>query len=413
MKTADLKQYFGNSFPALKYQNFRYFWFGQCISLIGTWMQVTALQWLVYTITKSALLLGILGVAQFGPIMIFSLFAGVFVDRYSRKKILILTQTAAMIQAFLLAIFVLIGHVVYWEILVLAVFTGFVNTLDSPARQSFMPEIVGKAALGSAIGLNMTIFNSARIIGPALAALLMARFDPGLLFLINGLSYIPVIILLYRVKVSTVEKEQSKLKVFSEIKEGLDHLRRSPIMMSAILAVLALGTFIMNYNVIIPLYAVDVLNQGVSGYGFLLSALGVGSLLGSLLVAFRKRSDGSDVKVERLFFSALIVSILFVIMNFVNNYAVALILLTIIGFVTLIFMSTANLTLQLKSSNTYRGRVMSVYSFAFLGTTPVGNLIAGAITEKFGAGLGFLICGVVTGGLILIVAAGYFYKKKS
>lgn len=398
----------GHFFPALRYQNFRYFWFGQCISLVGTWMQVTALQWLVYTITKSALLLGFLGVAQFGPIMIFSLFAGVFVDRHSKRNILIFTQVAAMIQALILSVFVLIGHVVYWEILLLAIFSGFVNTLDSPARQSFIHDLVEQRDLGSAIGLNMTIFNSARIIGPALAAIFMAKFDSGLLFLINGLSFIPVIIFLFKIKVKGTVTNKVQVKVFSEIMAGLRFIRRSPKMFSTILSVLALGTFIMNYNVIIPLYSSDVLNQGVSGYGFLMSALGVGSLLGSLLIAFRGKSE---TKMERLFASALVVSALFILLNLIHSYIIAIVLLVVIGFLTLVFMSTANLTLQINASDDYRGRVMSVYSFAFLGTTPIGNLLAGFITDQFGSGMGFLICGAITGILIIMIAIGFFVNK--
>ena len=156
------------TFPALKYRNFRYFWFGQCISLVGTWMQITAQQWLVYTLTKSALLLGLLGVAQFGPVMCLSLFAGVYVDRYPKKQLLILTQVAQMIQALVLALLVWSEHIVYWEILVLATLLGLSNTLDIPTRQSFIPDLVDRKDLRSAIGLNMAIFNSARIIGPAL-----------------------------------------------------------------------------------------------------------------------------------------------------------------------------------------------------------------------------------------------------
>ena len=399
-----------NSFPALKYRNFRYFWFGQCISLIGTWMQITALQWLVYTTTKSALLLGFLGVAQFGPVMVFSLFAGVIVDRYPKKKILIFTQSALMLQALVLALLVFLGHIVYWEILVLAVFSGFVSTLDMPARQSFIPDLVEKKHLGSAIGLNMAVFNSARIIGPALSALLMARFGPGLLFFLNGLSFIPVIIYIYKINVvDTVNKNVEK-KIFSEILEGLKLIRHSPTMLNTIFAVLAVGTFIINFNVIIPIYAVEVINQGVNGYGLLMSALGVGSLIGSLVMASKGKEES---KIQRLFASAIIVSLLLVVLYFVHSLVLAAVLLVIIGFLTLVFMSTANLTLQLHSSDAFRGRVMSVYSFALLGTTPIGNLFAGSISQKYGSGMGFLLCGVITGFLIFLILINYVIKKRA
>lgn len=399
-----------NSFPALKDRNFRYFWLGQCISLIGTWMQITALQWLVYTTTNSALLLGFLGVAQFGPVMVFSLFAGVFVDRYPKKKILIFTQAALMFQALVLALFVFSGHIVYWEILVLAIFSGFVSTLDMPARQSFIPDLVEKKHLGSAIGLNMAVFNSARIIGPALSALLMARFGPGLLFFLNGISFIPVIIYLYRINiVSNITKEVHK-NVFSEISAGLNHICQSPTMLNTIFMVLALGTFIMNFNVMIPSYAVEFLNQGVSGYGLLLSALGAGSLIGSLLIASKGKEE---TKMQRLFASAFLASFLFVVLNFIHSLLLAAGILVITGFSTLVFMSTANITLQLNSSDAFRGRVMSVYSFAFLGTTPIGNLFAGSVTQTYGPGLGFLLCGVITGVLIILIGINYRIKKRS
>lgn len=410
MKNTLIKTNLKHAFPALNYRNFRYFWFGQCISLIGTWMQITAQQWLVYTMTKSALLLGFLGVAQFGPVMVLSLFAGVFVDRYPKKQILIFTQISLMILALVLALLVFSGQIVYWEVLVLAVLSGFVNTLDMPARQSFIPDLVEKKDIGSAIGLNMTIFNSARIIGPALSALLMARFGPGLLFFLNGISFIPVIIYLYRIDVTVTIIKKVERKVFSEILEGLKHIRHSPTMLSSILSLLALGTFLMNFNVIIPLFAVDVLKQDVNGYGLLMSSLGAGALFGSLLIASKGKDD---TKMQVLFVSGLIASTLFVLLNFIHTLIIAMGLLMIIGFLTLVFMSTANLTLQINSSDAFRGRVMSVYSFAFLGTTPIGNLIAGGITEKYGAGLGFLICGVTTGFFILLIGTIYLIKTRT
>ncbi|MGV8906268.1 MAG: MFS transporter [Acetobacterium sp.] len=410
MKNALIITNLSNSFPALKYKNFRYFWFGQCISLIGTWMQITALQWLVYTTTKSALLLGFLGVAQFGPVMVFSLFAGVIVDRYPKKKILIFTQSALMLQAVILALLVFLGHIVYWEILVLAIFSGFMSTLDMPARQSFIHDLVAKKHLGSAIGLNMAVFNSARIIGPAISALLMVRFGPGLLFFFNGISFIPVIFYLYRIDVVSVIVRNIKKKVFSEILEGLQLIRQSSTMLNTIFAVLALGTFILNFNVIIPIYAVEVLKQGVSGYGMLLSALGIGSLVGSLVMAAIEKEE---TKIQRLFASALIASLLLVVLNFVHSLILAALLLVIIGFSTLVFLSTANLTLQLHSSDAFRGRVMSVYSFALLGSTPIGNLFAGSISEKYGSGMGFLLCGAITGFFIILIGINYLIKQRA
>ena len=397
------------TFPALKYRNFRYFWFGQCISLIGTWMQLTAQQWLVYTMTKSALLLGFLGVAQFGPVMCLSLFAGVIVDKYPKKWIIIFTQTTSMIQALVLGVLVWSGHIVYWEILVLASLLGLANTLDMPARQSFMPELVERKDLRSAIGLNMAVFNSARIIGPAFSALLMARFGAGLLFLLNGISFMPVISFLYRINSNFVVIKRVEKKVLTEILEGLNHIRQSTIMLSTVFSMLAFSTFVMSYNIIIPLYAAEVLKQGVRGYGLLLSASGVGSLVAALLIA--SKGNGKP-KFQMLFASALIASTLLVMLNFIHSLVLAVGLLTIFGFFTLIFMNTANFTLQLNSSDQYRGRVMSIYALAFMGTTPIGNIFAGIITEKFGSSMGFLICGVLTGFFIILIAISFVLMKR-
>lgn len=399
------------TFPALTYRNFRYFWFGQCISLIGTWAQTTAQQWLVYTLTKSAFLLGLLGAAQFGPVMFLSLFAGVFVDRYPKKKMLLFTQTALMIQAIVLALLVWSGHIVYGEVFVLAALMGLVNTLDLPARQSFMPDLVDRKDLRSAIGLNSAIVNVARMIGPALAALLMARFGAGLLFLINGISFLPVIYGLYLINIqekpSVIKKVEKNVR--TEILEGLKYIRRSPALLGAILAMLAVGTFVMNFNVVIPLFAAEVLKQGVHGYGLLLSASGAGSLVGALLVASQAKGNP---RFRMLFGSAFLVSALLVLLNFIYTLPLAVVMFAIIGFTNIIFITTANSTIQLNSGEEYRGRVMSVYSFAFAGTTPIGNLFAGIITEKLGSGMGFLICGAVSGLLIFLIVFNIVVKKR-
>ncbi|MDR3583810.1 MAG: MFS transporter [Desulfosporosinus sp.] len=403
--TAGLKK----TYPALTYRNFRYFWFGQCISLIGTWTQMTAQQWLVYTLTKSAFLLGLLGVAQFGPVMLLSLFAGVFVDRYPKKKMLIFTQISLMIQAFILAFLVWSGHIVYGEVFVLAVFMGLINTLDLPTRQSYMPDLVDRKDLRSAIGLNSAIVNVARIIGPAIAALLMVRFGAGLLFFINGMSFLPVLFGLYLIDAKPTGIKRVEKKVLSEILEGLQYIRRSPALAGGILSMLAVGTFVMNFNVVIPLFAADVLKQGVDGFGLILSASGAGSLVGALLVASQAKGIP---RFRMLFGSAFLVSALLIVLNFIYTLPLAVVMFAIIGFVNIIFITTTNSMIQLNSEERYRGRVMSVYSFAFAGTTPIGNLFAGIITEKLGAGMGFLMCGAVSALLIILIVINTVLKKR-
>ncbi|MDA8440759.1 MAG: MFS transporter [Peptococcaceae bacterium] len=397
------------TFPALKHRNFRLFWFGQVISLVGTWMQVTALQWLVYTLTKSALLLGLLGAAQFGPVMLFSLFAGVFVDRYPKKQMLIFTQSALMAQALILAAFVWFGHVVYWQVLILAIIMGMVNTLDLPARQSYMPDLVGRQDIRSAIGLNSAIVNVARMIGPAISALLIARYNPGLLFFLNGISFIPVIIGLYFIDVNPIPTKLKDRRVLGDVAAGLKYIRKSPVLLGAVLAMLAVGTFVMNFNVIIPIFATQVLHQGVQGYGLLMSASGAGSLVGAILVASAAKGNP---RLQLLFGSGIAVSALLLVLYFIHALPFAIATFVVVGFFNIVFITTVNSAIQLNSSNEFRGRVMSVYSFAFAGTTPIGNLFAGSVTQSFGAGIGFMLCGLISlallGGII-----GFLFKERN
>ena len=245
---------FNNAFPALANPNFRYFWFGQSISFLGTWMQRAAQQWLVYTLTKSALLLGFLGVAQFAPVLLFSLFAGAFIDRYPKKKIIYITQTALLTQALILSALVWTGHIRYWQVLVLATIMGFANTMDIPARQSIIIELVGKKNLTNAIALNSAIVNLARIAGPALSALLMANFGASFCFLFNGISFIPAIIGLYMTNPMTNHIGNKKQEAFfTSIIEGLKYILAKPVLLAAITSMLAVGTFALNMELIFPM----------------------------------------------------------------------------------------------------------------------------------------------------------------
>lgn len=400
----------GQTFPALTHKNYRYFWFGQCISLMGTWMQRTAQQWLVYTITKSAFLLGLLGVAQFGPMLIFSLFAGVLADRYPKKSMLLFTQVALMIQAFILAFLVWSGHVYYWQILLLASVLGLVNTLDMPTRQSFIVELVGRKDLTNAIALNSSIVNLARIIGPAVAALLMTTVGAGACFFLNGLSFIPVIIGLFLIRSQVITGSKKTGSMIKSIGDGLKYIYKKPVLAYTVLAVLVVGTFTMNTNVLFPVFADQVLHRGVNGYGLLLSAMGIGSLVGAMLVATRVRSNPSRLV---LFSSALIISALLVMIFFIHSYLFATLAIAAIGFFNIIFMNTVNSTLQLNSSDEYRGRIMSVYSLSLGGTTPIGNLFAGGFSQKFGSSVGFLMCGLTTGILIVAIIFWARFRKRN
>ena len=410
MMNATLMEKLGESFPALTHKNYRYFWFGQCISLIGTWMQRTAQQWLVYTITKSAFSLGILGVAQFGPMLIFSLFAGVLADRYPKKSMLLFTQSALMILAFILAILVWSGHIYYWQVLILAAALGLVNTLDMPTRQSFVVELVGRKDLTNAIALNSSIVNLARIIGPAIAALLMTGVGAGFCFFLNGISFIPVLIGLSLIHPQTITVAKRTGNMIKSIGDGLRYIFKKPVLACAVLTVLDVGTFTMNTNVLFPVFADQVLHKGVNGYSFLLSAMGIGSLVGALLIATKVRTEPNR---RTMFASSLIIAALLVMVFFIHSSFLAAVAIAGIGFFNIMFMNTVNSTLQLNSSDEYRGRTMSVYSLALGGTTPIGNLFAGGFTQKFGPSVGFLMCGAITGILIFaIIGRTWFVERK-
>jgi MFS family permease len=386
------------TFTSLKYRDFRYFWLGQCISLIGTWMQRTAQVWLIYTLTDSPLMVGILGVCQFIPIMLFSLFAGVCIDRFPKRKILLLTQTVFMLQAFVLSALTFLHLVQYWHVFILTAWFGLTQTLDMPARHSFFIEMVGKKDLMNAISLNSTIINLAKIIGPAIAGVAVVKFGPTLCFFVNGLSYLAVLwgLLLIRADGLTIRPRQRKVR--QEIKEGLQYIKKSPILRNNVIAMAFVCTFAMNNDVLIPIFAKTALGKGAAGYAALMSAAGLGSL-GAALVMANIRHNG--VKNQLLLYDALGIAVLQMIIASLNVYWICLILVAGVGFLNLAFINTANSTFQPNSTDAYRGRVMSVYAFLNQGSTPIGNFFAGTIMEHWGGRAGFWACGLTT--LLLIV----------
>lgn len=404
-----LRQRVYQTFPALSHRNFRLFWCGQCISLIGTWMQNVGQSWLVYTLTDSPFLLGLVGALQFTPMMLFSLFAGTLVDKLPKRKILIFTQATLMLLALTLAILVATGAVQYWHVLILATILGFVNTLDMPTRQAFMIELVGKEHLTNAIALNSSIFNGARIIGPAVAGWLMMKFDIAFCFFGNALSFLAVIYGLTQMKVAPMAmKKKSNTNILQDIGEGLRYIANTPILRNSILLVAIVGTFTFNYSVLLPVFSRKVLmQQDASGYSFLMSSLGVGSFIGALTIAARSKSAPRS---HTLFFSATAIAILLMLVPATSIYAVTALTLVITGFFNISFSATANSTVQINSKDELRGRVMSVYSLVFGGTTPIGNMISGLVANHVGPRAGFIVNGAITLILILVL---FSFKNRS
>lgn len=396
---SSMKSLVNENFHALTHTDYRYFCSGQCISLIGTWMQSVGQSWLVLELTKSPFLLGLVGTIQFLPVMIFSLFAGVVVDKFPKRKILIITQTVSMILAFTLSFLVFSHQVRYWHVVFLALILGFNNTIDMPTRQSFNVEIVGKEDLMNAIALNSAIFNLARVVGPAIGGLIMAYAGTGWCFLLNGISYIAVIYGLFQIKAKPyVRKKNDQDNMLREIGDGLKYIVNSPGLLKTMLMILVVGIFVFNFNVLIPVFTKNILHMDEKAYGFLMSSLGVGSLIGAMIVSIRSKGGP---KMNVMIRSSIIISVLLISLGFTRNYYVTAALLGVIGIFNIHFSTTANSTVQMSSKDEYRGRVMSVYSLVFAGATPIGNIFSGTVSNYLGADKGFILSGMFT--LILIV----------
>jgi len=315
-----------------------------------------------------------------------------------------------MVLALLMTILVFTEVVQFWHIAVIVVILGFVNTLDMPTRQSFMIELVGKTHLTSAIALNSVTFNGARIIGPALGGILIANFGIAFCFLFNALSFMAVIVSVYMIKnlkVRTDENTVVRKTVLKEIKEGLSYIRSKAILFRPLLFVAIVSTFAINFNVIIPVFAKTVLKTEAQGFGFLLSALGLGSVIGAMSVAIYSHKMNQKFLIAVMPFS---ISIAMVLVGFSSNFYIASSFLILLGISNIMFFTSVNSTLQLNSEPQFRGRVMSVYTMVFGGVTPIGNLFAGSVSGAWGGRAGFIVsAGVV---IVLIGLCWIFMRSK-
>ncbi len=377
------------TFCSLKHTNFRYFWLGHCISMIGTWMQRTAQVWLVYTLSDSALVLGLLGLFQFMPMLVFSLLAGVVVDRFSKKKILYFTQAGFMIQSITLALLVWSGKVEYWHVLIMAGVFGCLQTVDGPTRQSWYVDMVGIADIPNAISLNSTVTQLAKFVGPMLAGIVIAKFDIGFCFFISGASKLAVFFALFFISVQGAPIQNSSQDVMAEIREGVRHVYGNLYIRITILLVAIFSTFAVNSSIIIPVFSETILFRGVNGYTSLLSATGIGALIGAVYMANRAQA----VRCKQLILDAIIMSIVLIVAGFVRNYYLLLILMLMLGIYYIKFLNMANSILQVNAGDAYRGRVMSVFTLVNQGSHPLGNVISGTIMQFFGAGIAFTSCG--------------------
>lgn len=377
---------------AFRHYNYRLFFCGQLISLSGAWMQSVAQSWLVYKMTDSAVLLGFIGFSGQIPVFLFAPLGGAIADEYNRQRILIATQVSMMILAFALAWLTLTNQIEVWHVFCLAALGGIASAFDIPTRQSFVADLVGKKDLVNAIALNSSMFNGARIIGPAIAGILVASIGEGWCFFVNGVTYTAVITSLILMKIPSHEKTVLRGSTLDKIREGFVYVGKThPIrdLLYLLGFVSLIGT---PYAVLMPIFADKILNGGASGLGILMGATGVGALAGALSLAMRSGIKGLGRWVA---FSCAGFGVSLIAFSLSTSFWLSAFLLIPVGFCMMIQMASSNTLIQSLVSDNFRGRVMAVYSMMFMGMAPLGALIAGAIADKFGAPITVTIGGAV------------------
>ncbi len=373
---------------SLAHRNFRLFFAGQSVSLLGTWIQQTAMTWLVFRLTQqqhqdSALLLGLTGFAGQIPVLLLGPFAGVFSDRWHRHRIVIATQTLSMLQAFLLWILTISGLITVWQLIVLCLVLGCVNAFDMPTRQAFMTEMLDTSEdLANAIAINSSMVNGARLIGPSIAGLVISIVGEATCFLLNGLSFLGVIAALLAMKIPRKSRDGQPPSVMHGLREGFRYAFGFPPVRSLLLLVALIGLVGMPYVVLMPIFAGDILHGDERTYGFLLGSSGVGALAGSLYLASRRTVLGLGRWIAAM--SGLFGIGLFAF-SFSRSVPLSMALLVVMGFAVIVQLASCNTILQTVVDDEQRGRVMSLYTTAFLGMSPLGSLVAGSLASKVGA----------------------------
>ncbi len=367
---------------ALRHRNFRLFFWGQLISLIGTWMQSLAQAWLVFTMTHSAFQLGIVTTFQYLPVLLLSLFAGVVVDRLPKRALLVATQVAFMAFAAVLGVLTVAGTVQLWQVYLIAALFGVVNAFDVPGRQAFMIEMVGKEDLLNGIALNSSIFNASRIFGPAIATLLIARAGTGACFIINAISFIAVIVGLGMMHVEHHARPATKARPFKQIAEGLGYVARNERIWMVFAMVGVISIFgIPTYTTLVPIIATNVLHAGVNGFGVISTTLGAGALVGAVLLAYVPPGPGRG---QLHLIAALFYGLCLIAFGFMTSLLPAAIMIALVGFCVVSVNSSGNALIQEVTPNALRGRVMSVWGFTLIGLGPFGSFFAGSVAEAIG-----------------------------
>jgi predicted MFS family arabinose efflux permease len=387
---------------ALDHGAFRSFFLAQLVALVGSWMQTVSQSWLVLQLTDSAFKLGLLGTLQFGPLLLLSPFAGVIADRWPRRRLLIVSQATLACQAWALAALVATGQARYWQIALLSLITGLANTVDAPARQSFVMSLVGREDLVNAVALNSASFNAARIVGPAVAGLVIARFGVVPAFVVNGLGFAVVLATLLSLPGDGAARPARGTSIRHDVAEGVRYVMRTPRLRAVLGVLFAVSLCVFNFTVYVPLLVREVLGLGPEGFGFLMAALGVGAVAGAL--ALGARAD-PEPGLGLLLGAAGVACAGLLTLSTVRHFWTAVAVLFVTGFAGLVTVTGCNTALQLGAPDALRGRVMSLYTWVFGGVFPIGSFLVGATSERHGVSGALLLTGSLGLGLLALLAA--------
>ncbi|MGB6973583.1 MAG: MFS transporter [Terracidiphilus sp.] len=395
---------FAHAWRALRHRNFRLFFGGQSISLIGTWMTRLATSWLVYRLTHSALLLGAVGFAGQFPAFLLAPLAGVLVDRVDRRKVLLWTQALAMVQSLALAWLTLTHRITIPEIFALSIFQGVINAFDMPGRQSFMIQMVEERAdLSNAIAINSSMVNAARLVGPSLAGLLIAATNEGWCFFADGVSYIAVLISLFMMRLPAFAPQRAAASMLSQLHDGWAYVSRFLPVRSILLLFAILSLMGWPFMILMPIFAARVLHGGANTLGFLMGAVGVGSLISALSLVVRRSVRGLTKMIP---IAAVCFGVGLILFGLSHSFWISMLLMLLTGFGMMQGLVASNTIIQTLVDDTMRGRVMSYYTMAFVGMAPFGSLLAGALAHTIGAPRTVILC-----GFACILGALWFWTR--
>lgn len=388
-------------FTSLKIRDFRIYLIGMFVSMCGTWIQAMVLNWVVFDLSKSSFLLGLVGFVTYSPIIFLSLFSGVLVDRFNKRYLLFFTQTTFMVLAFVLAFLTQVNIITVKFILLISLMNGIAISLDAPARQSIVFELVGKEKILNAVALNSIAFHSARMIGPALAGIFVAVISIAGCFYINAISFLAFIIALFFIRPKHAVNQNNNKHFFEDLKGGINFIRSNRIYLVLISIVGSISVFGFSYAVLLPVFAKNVLGLEIKGYGLLLSASGVGSLLGGFMLAGLKKPK-SQIKILIFSLFAFVFSLIF--FSLATSLVASILILILAGFASLSSLAIINSLIQTMVPNEFRGRIMSIYMLVFIGTIPFGSLLAGSLAQSIGVSRTLLSLGLVCFVLFLYLS---------